>query len=49
MFALNRELALLFAAGAIAACLMGVGVLFAINDLLAVRQETAVSAALPAR
>jgi hypothetical protein len=42
MFATSRELILLFAAGGLAACLMGFGVLLAVDSLVRAAEPVAV-------
>lgn len=42
MFATSRELILVFAAGALAACLMGFGVLLAVDSLVRAAEPVAV-------
>jgi hypothetical protein len=49
MFASSRELVMLFMAGAIAACLMGFGILLAADQLLRAGQPASISAVIPQR
>lgn len=45
MSALNREAALLFAAGTLAACLMGAAIIMAVHDLLSADRIIAIKVA----
>jgi hypothetical protein len=49
MFRLDRGLFVLFAAGSVAACLMGAGLLLVADDLMSAGQPFSVSAITPQR